>query len=445
MKITVFGVGYVGLIHAAVMAEFGHNVICIDIDKNKIKNLKNGIFSFFEPGLKSLVKKNYKIGRLNFTTDVKIGINHSMIQFITVGTPQNTNGSANLKYIITVARTIAEHMRDYKIIIEKSTVPVGTASKIHNIIKTILQKNNRNIPFYIVSNPEFLKAGTAIINCMKPERIIIGYDNKKILKPIYKLYKPFNNNRIITMDIRSAELTKYAANCILATKISFINEMSNLAEILGADIEKVRQGIGSDSRIGYHFMYPGCGYGGSCFPKDIQSLIYTAKNIGYTPELLKAVENINFQQKYKLSKFIHNYFHKNLKGKIFALWGLAFKPNTNDIREASSCVLMEQLWKSGAIIQAYDPKAMNKIQNIYGKRHDLKIMYTKESVLKNADALIICTEWKNFRSPNFNLIKKTLKQPLIFDGRNLYDPKKLKKYGFIYYAIGRGSSINSII
>jgi len=299
----------------------------------------------------------------------------------------------------------------------------------------------------VVSNPEFLKEGAAVADCMRPERIVIGTDNKDVIEPIRELYEPFNRNhdRMIMMDIRSAELTKYAANCMLATKISFMNEMSNLAEMLGADIEKVRQGIGSDSRIGYHFIYPGCGYGGSCFPKDVQALIRTAEHIGYQPKLLQAVEQVNYQQKYKLTKFIKQHFGDDLKGKTFALWGLAFKPNTDDMREASSRVLMEQLWEAGAIVQAYDPEAMNEVQRIYGQRDDLKLVGTKEAALHGADALVICTEWQNFRAPDFDVIKGALKQPVIFDGRNLFDPERLESRGFTYYAIGRGASIQPVI
>ncbi len=310
-----------------------------------------------------------------------------------------------------------------------------------------LAKRGSNVAFDVVSNPEFLKEGAAVADCMRPERIVIGTDNKEVIEPIRELYEPFNRNhdRMIMMDIRSAELTKYAANCMLATKISFMNEMSNLAEMLGADIEKVRQGIGSDSRIGYHFIYPGCGYGGSCFPKDVQALIRTAEQIGYQPKLLQAVEQVNYQQKDKLNSFIKDYFGSDLKGKTFALWGLAFKPNTDDMREASSRVLMEQLWAAGATVQAYDPEAMNEVQRIYGQRDDLKLMGTKEAALHGADALVICTEWQNFRAPDFDVIKSALKQPVIFDGRNLYDPERLENRGFTYYAIGRGASIKPVI
>lgn len=447
MKVTVFGIGYVGLVQAAVLAEVGHDVMCIDVDERKVENLKKGNIPIFEPGLTPLVQQNYEAGRLHFTTDAKTGVAHGNIQFIAVGTPPDEDGSADLKYVTAVARTIAEHMTDRKVVIDKSTVPVGTADKVRQVMAETLAKRGSNVAFDVVSNPEFLKEGAAVADCMRPERIVIGTDNKEVIEPIRELYEPFNRNhdRMIMMDIRSAELTKYAANCMLATKISFMNEMSNLAEMLGADIEKVRQGIGSDSRIGYHFIYPGCGYGGSCFPKDVQALIRTAEQIGYQPKLLQAVEQVNYQQKDKLNSFIKDYFGSDLKGKTFALWGLAFKPNTDDMREASSRVLMEQLWAAGATVQAYDPEAMNEVQRIYGQRDDLKLMGTKEAALHGADALVICTEWQNFRAPDFDVIKSALKQPVIFDGRNLYDPERLENRGFTYYAIGRGASIKPVI
>ena len=447
MKVTVFGIGYVGLVQAAVLAEVGHEVLCIDVDAKKVENLKNGQIPIFEPGLTPLVQRNYEAGRLLFSTNAAEGVAHATVQFIAVGTPPDEDGSADLKYVTAVARTIAEHMSEPKVVIDKSTVPVGTADKVRAVMSEKLKERGVDITFDVVSNPEFLKEGAAVADCMRPERIVIGTDNPDAIDPIRELYEPFNRNhdRMILMDIRSAELTKYAANCMLATKISFMNEMSNLAEMLGADIEKVRQGIGSDSRIGYHFIYPGCGYGGSCFPKDVQALIRTAEHIGYQPKLLQAVEQVNYQQKYKLPAFIQRHFGDDLKGKTFALWGLSFKPNTDDMREASSRVLMEQLWAAGAKIKAYDPEAMNETQRIYGHREDLELMGTKESALHNADALIICTEWQNFRAPDFDVIKKALKEPVIFDGRNLFDPERLEKRGFTYYGIGRGASINPVL
>lgn len=447
MKVTVFGIGYVGLVQAAVLAEVGHDVMCIDIDEKKVENLKKGHIPIFEPGLAPLVQQNYDAGRLRFTTDAKAGVAHGTIQFIAVGTPPDEDGSADLKYVTTVARTIAEHMVDYKVVIDKSTVPVGTADKVREVMTETLRQRGGNVTFDVVSNPEFLKEGAAVADCMRPERIVIGTDNKKVIEPLRELYEPFNRNhdRMILMDIRSAELTKYAANCMLATKISFMNEIANLAEMLGADIEKVRQGIGSDSRIGYHFIYPGCGYGGSCFPKDVQALIRTAEHIGYQPRLLQAVEQVNSRQKYKLTQLITHHFGGDVKGKTFALWGLAFKPNTDDMREASSRVLMETLWELGAFIQAYDPEAMAEAQRIYGPRAGLKLMATKEAVLQDADALVICTEWQNFRAPDFDVIKQALKHPVIFDGRNLFDPERLQARGFTYYGIGRGASIKPVI
>ncbi|MCP9268737.1 UDP-glucose/GDP-mannose dehydrogenase family protein [Xenorhabdus sp. XENO-1] len=447
MKVTVFGIGYVGLVQATVFAEVGHDVLCVDVDAKKVENLKNGQIPIFEPGLVPLVKKNYTEGRLNFTTDAKAGVAHGKLQFIAVGTPPDEDGSADLQYVTAVARTIAENMDGYKVVVDKSTVPVGTADKVRAVMQTALTQRSADFPFDVVSNPEFLKEGAAISDCMRPERIIIGCDNDNVIDVMRELYEPFNRNhdRMIVMDIRSAELTKYAANCMLATKISFMNEIANLAEMLGADIEHVRQGIGSDPRIGYHFIYPGCGYGGSCFPKDVQALIRTSEQIGYTPKILQAVELVNEKQKSKLPTFVKRHFGDDLSGKTFAIWGLSFKPNTDDMREASSRVLMEALWESGAKVQAYDPEAMQEAQRIYGQRDDLSLMGTKEAALKGVDALIICTEWQNFRAPDFDIMKDSMKSPVIFDGRNLYDPERLQSRGFTYYGIGRGASINPVV
>ncbi len=444
MKVTVFGIGYVGLVQAAVLAEVGHEVMCIDVDKTKVENLKKGEVPIYEPGLAPLVTKNYEEGRLKFSTDAREGVEHGVIQFIAVGTPPDEDGSADLKYVTAVARTIAEHMTSHKVVLDKSTVPVGTAEKVRAVMQETLKARGVDITFDVVSNPEFLKEGAAVADCKRPERIVIGTDNPEVEDWLRELYEPFNRNhdRMIIMDIRSAELTKYAANCMLATKISFMNEIANLAEHLGADIEKVRQGIGSDSRIGYHFIYAGCGYGGSCFPKDVQALVRTAEQVGYTPRLLKAVEDINNDQKFKLPQYVIRHFGDDLRGKTFALWGLSFKPNTDDMREASSRVLMEELWKRGAVVQAYDPEAMNETQRIYGHRDDLRLMGTKEAALHKADALVICTEWQSFRAPDLDMIKQALKEPVIFDGRNLFDPQRLSKRGFSYYAIGRGLSIS---
>lgn len=445
MKVTVFGIGYVGLVQAAVLAEVGHDVMCVDVDARKVENLKNGIIPIYEPGLTPLVKSNYAAGRLTFTTDAKSGVDHGEIQFIAVGTPPDEDGSADLQYVLAVAKTIATHMQSHKIVVDKSTVPVGTADKVRAAITEVLQARGSELAFDVVSNPEFLKEGAAVSDCMKPDRIVIGSDNGDAVEMMRELYAPFNRNhdRLICMDVRSAELTKYAANCMLATKISFMNEMANLAERLGADIEMVRKGIGSDPRIGYHFIYPGCGYGGSCFPKDVQALVRTSESIGYQPQLLQAVEAVNDRQKYRLPTLIKQHFGEDLRGKTFALWGLSFKPNTDDMREASSRVLMEELWQAGAKVQAYDPEAMEETQRIYGLRDDLLLLGTKDAALNNADALIICTEWQNFRAPDFDLLKDKLRHPVIFDGRNLYEPERMQKRGFTYYAIGRGASVQA--
>ncbi|WP_435131380.1 UDP-glucose dehydrogenase family protein [Plesiomonas shigelloides] len=445
MKVTVFGIGYVGLVQAAVLAEVGHDVMCVDVDARKVENLKNGIIPIYEPGLTPLVKSNYAAGRLTFTTDAKSGVDHGEIQFIAVGTPPDEDGSADLQYVLAVAKTIATHMQSHKIVVDKSTVPVGTADKVRAAITEVLQARGSELAFDVVSNPEFLKEGAAVSDCMKPDRIVIGSDNADAVEMMRELYAPFNRNhdRLICMDVRSAELTKYAANCMLATKISFMNEMANLAERLGADIEMVRKGIGSDPRIGYHFIYPGCGYGGSCFPKDVQALVRTSESIGYQPQLLQAVEAVNNRQKYRLPTLIKQHFGEDLRGKTFALWGLSFKPNTDDMREASSRVLMEELWQAGAKVQAYDPEAMEETQRIYGLRDNLLLLGTKDAALNNADALIICTEWQNFRAPDFDLLKDKLRHPVIFDGRNLYEPERMQKRGFTYYAIGRGASVQA--
>ena len=388
MKVTVFGIGYVGLVQAAVLADVGHDVMCIDVDAKKVENLKKGEIPIFEPGLAPLVKKNYEEGRLQFSTNAEEGVNHGEMHYIAVGTPPDEDGSADLKYVTAVARTIAQYMDSHKVVIDKSTVPVGTADKVRAVMEETLKSRGLEINFDVVSNPEFLKEGAAVADCMRPERIVIGTDNEEVIDLLRELYEPFNRNhdRMILMDIRSAELTKYAANCMLATKISFMNEIANLAERLGADVEKVRMGIGSDSRIGYSFIYPGCGYGGSCFPKDVQALIRTAEQIGYTPKILQAVEEVNYAQKQKLPEFVIRHFGQDLKGKTFALWGLSFKPNTDDMREASSRVLIEALWERGAQVQAYDPEAMDETQRIYGHRSDLRLMGTKEAALQGADA-----------------------------------------------------------
>lgn len=440
MKVTVFGVGYVGLVQAAILAEVGHDVVCVDVDTDKVERLKQGHIPIFEPGLEPLVKENFAAGRLNFTVDAVAGVKHGDVQFIAVGTPPDEDGSADLKYVLAVASTIAQYMENHQVIIDKSTVPVGTADKVRAKVKEVLNSRGRNdITFDVVSNPEFLKEGSAVADCMRPDRIVIGTDSEHAEEMMRELYAPFNRNheKIIIMDVRSAELTKYAANCMLATKISFMNEIANLAEILGADIEAVRHGIGSDQRIGYHFIYPGLGYGGSCFPKDVQALIRTAEQLDFDPKVLKAVESRNNEQKTTLFKKIDAHFKGDLKGKTFAIWGLSFKPNTDDMREAPSRVLMEALWDAGAKVQAFDPEAMNEAQRIYDDRDDLMLCGTKEGALKGADALIIVTEWQAFRAPNFDVIQKMLSQATIFDGRNMYDPKRMAKKGFTYYSVGR--------
>lgn len=440
MKVTVFGIGYVGLVQAAILADVGHQVICVDVDTDKVERLKQGHIPIYEPGLEPLVKENFSAGRLSFTTNAAEGVKHGEVQFIAVGTPPDEDGSADLKYVLSVASSIAQHMGKHQIIVTKSTVPVGTGDKVKAKIAEVLAARGRSdLSYDVVSNPEFLKEGSAVADCMKPDRIVIGTDSKFAEETMRELYTPFNRNheKIIVMDVRSAELTKYAANCMLATKISFMNEMANLAEILGADIEAVRHGIGSDPRIGYHFIYPGIGYGGSCFPKDVQALIQTADQIKFDAKVLKAVEARNNEQKTTLFQKITKHFNGQVENKTFALWGLSFKPNTDDMREAPSRVLMQALWDAGAKVQAYDPEAMNETQRIYGSRDDLLLCGTKEAALKNADALVIATEWQVFRAPDFDIIKDMLSEATIFDGRNMYDPKRMKKRGFNYYSVGR--------
>jgi len=443
MKITIFGSGYVGLVTGACLAEVGNEVLCVDIDTRKIDMLKRGEIPIYEPGLEALVLSNSQSGRLAFTTDIAAGVAHGLFQFIAVGTPPDEDGSADLQYVTAVAKSIGEHMDSYRIIVNKSTVPVGTADKVRSAVENTLKVRGKSIEFDVVSNPEFLKEGAAIDDFMKPDRVVIGTDNPRTTELLRALYAPFNRNheRLVVMDIRSAELTKYAANAMLATKISFMNELANLAERLGADIAQVRLGIGSDPRIGYHFIYPGCGYGGSCFPKDVQAMIRTAASVGYDSTLLQSIETVNARQKNKLFAYIQQHFKGDIQGKTFAVWGLAFKPKTDDMREAPSRVLMESLWAAGAKVQAYDPEAMDETQRVYGDRDDLQLCGTKEAALKNADALVICTEWQNFRAPDFDLIKQMLHQAVIFDGRNLFEPKRMEQKGFEYYAIGRGKSV----
>jgi len=442
MKVTVFGSGYVGLVTGACLAEVGNDVVCIDIDQAKIDNLNKGIIPIYEPGLDSMVKENVAAGRIKFTTDIKEAVKHGTFQFIAVGTPPDEDGSADLKYVLAVAKSIAENMDEYRVVINKSTVPVGTADKVKDVIAQVQKEQGLDVDFDVVSNPEFLKEGAALDDFMKPDRIVVGTDNPRTGELLKALYAPFNRSheRVIIMDVRSAELTKYAANAMLATKISFMNELSNLAERLGADIEQVRNGIGSDSRIGYSFIYPGCGYGGSCFPKDVKALERTAQQVGYQAELLTAVENVNARQKQVLVNKIKKHYGERLNGKTFALWGLAFKPKTDDMREAPSRVILEALIDAGASIKAFDPEAMEETQRIYGDKKGLTLVKSAEDALLGSDALVIVTEWKNFWSPDFELMKNSLKDQVVFDGRNLYQPAFMEKMGIQYYAIGRGRS-----
>ncbi|WP_449125066.1 UDP-glucose dehydrogenase family protein [Pseudomonas viridiflava] len=442
MKISVFGSGYVGLVQAAVLAEVGHDVVCMDINKAKVEQLSQGQVHIFEPGLANLVRENLDHNRLVFTSDEQMAVEHAEVLFIAVGTPSCEDGSADMRSFFAVGESIARHRSKPLIIVEKSTVPVGSGDALRAHIDKALRQAGRLLQFDIVSNPEFLKEGSAVKDCRRPDRIVIGCESEAVRKVMRELYAPFNRNhdRIMFMDLRSAELTKYAANCMLATKISFINQIAELAEHLGADVEAVRLGIGADSRIGYDFIYPGCGYGGSCFGKDIRALIHSAREANCSNDLLCVVEAINERQKNKLFERINAFYRGDVRGKTFALWGLAFKPNTDDMRDAPSKVLMEALWAAGATVRAFDPEAMQETQRIYGYRKDLVLMGTPESTLDDADALIICTEWQQFKAPDFDLIQQRLGAPVIFDGRNLYDTERLSKSGFHYFPIGRGES-----
>jgi len=442
MKVTIFGSGYVGLVTGACLAEVGNEVVCMDVDRPKIEQLNKGKIPIYEPDLDRLVSRNAEAGRLTFTSDPAEAVGHGLFQFIAVGTPPDQDGSADLQYVLAVAQTIAEHMTDYRIVVDKSTVPVGTADKVRERIRSVLGRRGTHLQFDVVSNPEFLKEGAAIDDFMKPDRIVVGTDNPRTTELLRVLYAPFNRNhdRLIAMDIRSAELTKYAANAMLATKISFMNELANLAERVGADIEQVRNGIGSDSRIGYSFIYPGCGYGGSCFPKDVSALERTAMEVGYDAMLLRSVQGVNRRQKQVLFDKISGHFDGDLKGRTIAVWGLAFKPNTDDMRDAPSRVLMEALWEAGAKVRAYDPVAEKEAHRIYGDRADLCLCDNADAALEGADALALVTEWSVFRSPDFDQVKRLLKGPVIFDGRNIYDPEYLTERGFRYYGIGRGRS-----
>ncbi|HSC74608.1 MAG TPA: UDP-glucose/GDP-mannose dehydrogenase family protein [Pseudomonadales bacterium] len=439
MKVTIFGTGYVGLTQAVCLAEVGHTVCCVDVDEWRIAQLGKGICPIHEPDLEGLLHSNLATGRLCFTTDAALGVNFAGVIFIAVGTPPDDDGSANLQYVFDVVDAVARHATEAKVVINKSTSPVGTVQRIRERFEKALAQAENPLEMRVISNPEFLKEGCAVEDCMRPERIIIGIDGEQDINLFRELYKPFNRNheKLIVMDSRSAELTKYAANCMLATRISFINEMANLAERLGANIEMVRKGIGSDSRIGYSFIYAGCGYGGSCFPKDIRALQHIAEAVGYQPRLLEAVEAVNQHQKQRIFENILEHYRGDIRGKTFALWGLSFKPNTDDMREAPSRVLMEALWAAGARIQAFDPQAMQETQRIYGERDDLQLADSKETALAGADALVIMTEWLNFQVVDFQCVRQCLADQVVFDGRNLFEPAQLARAGLIYYSIGR--------
>jgi UDPglucose 6-dehydrogenase len=443
MRVTIFGSGYVGLVTGACLAEAGNHVVCVDVDSKKIERLNQGEVPIHEPGLDALIKRNAAAGRLEFTTDAAKGVEHGLFQIIAVGTPPDEDGSADLRYVLAVARTIATHTNRYSIVITKSTVPVGTADKVRAEIVKTMKERNVNVEFDVVSNPEFLKEGAAIEDFMKPDRVVVGSDNPRTQELMRALYEPFTrqHDRLIVMDIRSSELTKYAANAMLATKISFMNELANIAERVGADIERVRIGIGSDPRIGYSFIYPGAGYGGSCFPKDVQALERSARDVGYEAQILQAVEATNNRQKEVLVTKLRRHFGPKLKGSTIALWGLAFKPNTDDMRAAPSVKIVELLAKDGVNIRAYDPVATDEAKRIFGENGPVKLCKNAYEAADGADALVIVTEWKEFRSPDFERLKQILKSPLVFDGRNIYDPSMLGRFGFTYYAIGRGKAL----
>ncbi|MBL0165115.1 MAG: UDP-glucose/GDP-mannose dehydrogenase family protein [Xanthomonadales bacterium] len=443
MRIAIFGTGYVGLVTGTCLAEVGNEVICVDVDALKIARLERGEIPIFEPGLTPMVIENHAAGRLQFTTDAAKAIAHGEVIFIAVGTPPEEDGSADLSHVLDVARTIGRELSAPAVIVNKSTVPVGTADLVRETIASALSGRGSSVEFDVVSNPEFLKEGDAVQDCLRPDRIIIGSDSASVMTALRTLYAPFNRNhdRIVQMDVRSAELTKYAANAMLATKISFMNEIANIAERVGADVENVRLGIGSDPRIGYHFIYPGAGYGGSCFPKDVKALAHIARSHDYEPRVLAAVEATNAIQKQRLHGLISQHFNGDLKGRTIALWGLAFKPNTDDMREAPSRTLLEQLWASGARVRAFDPEAHAEVRRIYGTPDNLVLCDSQYTALDGADALAVVTEWKAFRSPDLARIGNALKEKVIFDGRNIFDPAAIEKAGLAYYGIGRGRSI----
>lgn len=439
MKISVIGTGYVGLVSGTCFAQMGNSVTCVDIDEKKVQSLKEGIIPIYEPGLEDMVVENHKKDTLDFTTDIKTAIEKTKISFIAVGTPMGEDGSADLRYVLAVAKSIGEYMQDYMVVVNKSTVPVGTAQKVKETIQAELDKRGVDIDFDVVSNPEFLKEGAAIADFMHPDRVVVGADSEKAMQIMHDLYAPFmkNHDRFIGMDIKSAEMTKYTANAMLATKISFMNEISNICELVGADINKVRNGIGSDSRIGYSFIYPGCGYGGSCFPKDVQALAKTSKDHGYTPRILDAVEAVNKDQKYVISNKVISRFGEDLSGKTFAAWGLSFKPETDDMREASSVAIINELTSHGAKIVAYDPKARHEAESFYLKENEnVSYVDSKYEALKDADAVILITEWQEFKSPDFDEMKTLLKSSIFFDGRNQFDKDHMAEIGFEYFQIG---------
>lgn len=439
MNVTVIGTGYVGLVTGTCLADVGNQVVCVDNDDGKVRQLKAGRIPIYEPGLEALVHDNSRAGRLSFTSDLSEGVKHGEILMIAVGTPPGEDGSADLQHVLAVADGIGRMIDEYRIVVTKSTVPVGTADKVKAQIDAQLAARKVSVPFTVVSNPEFLKEGAAVDDFMKPDRVIVGCDDSRASEAMRQLYAPFNRNheRVILMDVRSAEMAKYAANAMLATKISFMNEMAGLADRLGADIEAVRQGIGADPRIGYHFIYPGCGYGGSCFPKDVQALQRTAEQHGYEALILEAVQDVNDRQKHILAEKAVKHFGENLDGRRFALWGLSFKPDTDDMREAPSRILMESLWQRGASIDVYDPVAMQEARQIYGQRRDLRFHENPYSALVGADALFLVTEWKVFRSPDLQDMAARMRQKVIFDGRNIFDPQTIREAGFIYFGIGR--------
>lgn len=443
MKVAIFGAGYVGLVTAACLAEIGHHVSCIDVDADRIDQLQRGISPIFEPGLDALLTSNRETGRLVFTLDPAQELREAEVAFIAVGTPPDEDGSADIQYVLDVARSIGGAMERPLVVVNKSTVPVGTARRVMETIAEFLAGRQREIPFEVVSNPEFLKEGDAVNDCMRPDRIVIGARKPEAVEVLRRLYMPFvrNHDRFMVMDVESAELTKYAANAMLATKISFMNEMANIAERVGADVEMVRRGIGSDPRIGWHFIYPGAGYGGSCFPKDVRALQRTAASHGYAAQILEAVQSVNDQQKDRLFQMIDGHFQGDLEGKVFALWGLAFKPNTDDMRDASSRRLIERLWQKGATVRAFDPEAMMEARRIYGDHPGLRLCPTADEASEGADALVVITEWRQFRSPDFAKLKEVLRGALLFDGRNIYDPIIVEQAGIAYYGIGRGRSV----